>query len=49
MFEPRTFLSIFVMFIEIKETARNVELDDACKNFFYDYLFESQYNHSNFT
>ena len=48
MFEPRTFLSIFVMFIKIKETARNVELDDTCKSFFYNCLFESQYNHPNF-
>ena len=49
MFEPRTFLSIFVMFIKIKETARNVELDDTCKSFFYNCLCESQYNHPNFT
>ena len=49
MFEPRKFLSIFVMFIKIKETARNVELDDTCKRFFYNCLCESQYNHPNFT
>ena len=49
MFEPRKFLSIFVMFIKIKETARNVELDDTCKSFFYNCLCESQYNHPNFT
>ena len=34
VFEPRNFLSIFVMFIKIKETARNVELDDTCTGSF---------------
>ena len=36
---------MIVKFNKIKKTAPNVEPDDTCKSFFYNCLFESQYNY----
>ena len=43
------FFRMIVKFNKIKKTAPNVEPDDTYKSFFYNCLFESQYNYPDLT